>query len=54
MTVKELLNGKRIVVTGSSSGSGAETAKILAEQGTSALGVDLSERTAHITEFCRA
>ena len=56
MTVRDLLKGKRIVVTGSSSGIGAETARILTQQGTgtSVLGVDLNERPEHLAEFYRA
>lgn len=54
MTVKDLLKGKRILVTGSSSGIGAETAKVLTEQGASVLGVDLNESLENVAEFYAA
>jgi len=42
--VKNLLTGKKIVVTGSSSGIGLETARVLTEQGAVVLGVDMNKR----------
>ncbi len=54
MKVKDLLQGKRIVVTGSSSGIGAETAKLLSEQGAVVLGVDIDESFENIERFYRA
>jgi len=52
--MKELLKGKRIVVTGSSSGIGWETAKILTAQGAEVLGVDVTKNFDHVEEFYRA
>jgi len=52
--MKELLKDKRIVVTGSSSGIGWETAKILTAQGAEVLGVDVSKNFDHVEEFYRA
>ena len=54
MTVKDLLEGKRILVTGSSSGIGAETARVLTEQGASVIGVDLNESFENIADFYAA
>ena len=50
----DLVKGKRIVVTGSSSGIGWETARILSEQGAEVLGVDLNKNFDHVEEFYRA
>ncbi|MGB3243890.1 MAG: coniferyl-alcohol dehydrogenase [Sulfitobacter sp.] len=51
--MKELLKGKRIIVTGSSSGIGWETAKILTAQGAEVLGVDINKNFDHVEEFYR-
>jgi len=50
----ELLQGKCIVVTGSSSGIGLETSRLLAEQGAEVLGVDVNRNLDHVEEFYRA
>jgi NAD(P)-dependent dehydrogenase (short-subunit alcohol dehydrogenase family) len=52
--MKDLLRGKRIVVTGSSSGIGWETSRVLAEQGAEVLGVDVTKNFDHVEEFYRA
>ena len=52
--MKDLVKGKRIVVTGSSSGIGLETARILSAQGAEVLGVDLTKNFEHVEEFYRA
>ncbi len=52
--MKDLLKDKRIVVTGSSSGIGWETAKILTAQGAEVLGVDINKNFDHVEEFYRA
>ena len=52
--MKDLVKGKRIVVTGSSSGIGLETARFLSEQGAEVLGVDLNKNFDHVEEFYRA
>lgn len=52
--MKDLVKGKRVVVTGSSSGIGLETARILSEQGAEVLGVDLNKNFDHVEEFYRA
>ncbi|MDA8553056.1 MAG: coniferyl-alcohol dehydrogenase [Alphaproteobacteria bacterium] len=52
--VKNLLTGKKIVVTGSSSGIGLETARVLTEQGAVVLGVDMNKNFDHVEEFYRA
>jgi len=54
MTVSKLLQGKKIVVTGSSSGIGYETARLLTEQGATVLGVDLNKSFDHVEEFYKA
>lgn len=52
--MRDLVKGKRIVVTGSSSGIGWETSRILAEQGAEVLGVDVNKNFDHVEEFYRA
>lgn len=52
--MKDLLKDKKIVVTGSSSGIGWETARLLSEQGAEVLGVDLNKNFDHVEEFYRA
>jgi len=52
--MKDLLTGKKIVVTGSASGIGWESAKVLAEQGAFVLGVDLNKAFDHVDELYRA
>ena len=52
--MRDLLKGKRIVVTGSSSGIGWETAKRASEQGAEVLGIDVTKNFDHVDEFYRA
>ncbi len=52
--MKDLLKNKRIVVTGSSSGIGLETARLLTEQGAEVLGVDINKSFDYVEEFYRA
>ena len=52
--MRDLVKGKRIVVTGSSSGIGLETARVLSAQGAEVLGVDLTKNFDHVEEFYRA
>ncbi|MCC1491333.1 coniferyl-alcohol dehydrogenase [Cognatishimia sp. F0-27] len=52
--MQDLLKGKRIVVTGSASGIGWETAKILTDQGAEVLGIDVNKNFDHVEEFYRA
>lgn len=49
-----MLNGKTFVVTGVSSGIGAETARVLRGQGARVLGVDLREPAIGVDDFHRA
>ena len=51
--MQDLLKGKRILVTGSSSGIGWETAKLLTQQGAEVLGVDINKNFDHVEEFYR-
>ena len=52
--MKDLVKGKKIIVTGSSSGIGKETARLLTQQGATVLGVDLNRSFDHVEEFYRA
>ena len=52
--MRDLVKGKRIVVTGSSSGIGWETAKFLTNQGAEVLGIDVTKNFDHVEEFYRA
>ncbi len=52
--MKDLLKGKRVVVTGSGSGIGLETSRLLTEQGAEVLGIDVNKRFDHVEEFYRA
>ncbi|MBT8459056.1 MAG: SDR family NAD(P)-dependent oxidoreductase, partial [Boseongicola sp.] len=52
--MKDLVKSKRIVVTGSSSGIGLETARFLSEQGAEVLGVDMTKNFDYVEEFYRA
>ena len=49
-----LLKGKVIVVTGSASGIGFETARLCTAMGATVLGVDVTKRFDHVEEFYRA
>ena len=52
--MKDIVKGKRILVTGSSSGIGLETARLLSEQGAEVLGLDINKGFDHVDEFYRA
>ena len=49
-----LLAGKTIVVTGSASGIGRETARVCTAMGARVLGVDVTKSFEHVDEFYRA
>ncbi|KQI68372.1 3-alpha-hydroxysteroid dehydrogenase [Loktanella sp. 3ANDIMAR09] len=49
-----LLRGKTIVVTGSASGIGLETARVCTAMGARVLGIDVTKRFDHVEEFYRA
>lgn len=49
-----MLNNKTIVVTGVSSGIGAETVKILKEQGASVIGIDRNDAGGDVDQFIKA
>ena len=50
----KLLSGKTVVVTGSSSGIGKETARLCTRMGATVLGVDVTKSFDHVEEFYRA
>ncbi|MBY4891809.1 coniferyl-alcohol dehydrogenase [Rhodobacteraceae bacterium N5(2021)] len=50
----QILEGKTILVTGSASGIGLETARVCTAMGARVLGVDLTKRFDHVEEFYRA
>jgi NAD(P)-dependent dehydrogenase (short-subunit alcohol dehydrogenase family) len=50
----KILAGKKIVVTGSASGIGKETARLCAKMGAVVLGVDVTKSFDHVEEFYRA
>lgn len=50
----QILTGKTIVVTGSASGIGLETARVCTAMGATVLGVDVTKRFDHVEEFYRA
>ncbi|MEM7256712.1 MAG: SDR family NAD(P)-dependent oxidoreductase, partial [Pseudomonadota bacterium] len=52
--MRDLVKGKKIVVTGSGSGIGLETAKLLTQQGADVLGVDMNKNFDYVEEFYRA
>lgn len=51
---KRILDGKTIVVTGSASGIGLETAHVVDRLGGTVLGIDYTKRFDHVEEFYRA
>ena len=48
-----MFEGKTIVVTGAASGIGAETARIVKEQGATVIGLDLNEPAANVDRYIR-
>jgi NAD(P)-dependent dehydrogenase (short-subunit alcohol dehydrogenase family) len=54
MPTMDMLKDKTIIVTGSASGIGHETARLLTAQGARVLGVDLNRNFDHVEEFYRA
>ena len=50
----QILAGKTVVVTGSASGIGKETARVCTGLGATVLGVDLTKSFDHVEEFYRA
>jgi len=52
--MQNLVKNKRILVTGSGSGIGLETAKLLSKQGAEVLGVDMNKSFDYVEEFYRA
>ena len=46
-----MLNGKTIIVTGAASGIGAETARIVKEQGGTVIGLDINETKENVDQF---
>ena len=51
---EKILARKKIIVTGSSSGIGKETARVATALGATVLGVDLNKSFEHVEEFYRA
>ncbi len=49
-----MLNGKKIIVTGCSSGIGAETARLIKEKGGTVIGVDRNRTTDNVDSFYQA
>ena len=49
-----MLSNKTIVVTGAASGIGAETAKVIQQQGGKVIGVDINEPKENIDQFVKA
>jgi len=49
-----ILEGKTVIVTGSASGIGFETARLIKRLGGDVIGVDLTKRLDHVDEFYRA
>jgi NAD(P)-dependent dehydrogenase (short-subunit alcohol dehydrogenase family) len=54
MSTRDMLKDKTIIVTGSASGIGYQTARHLTAQGATVLGVDLNKNFDHVEEFYRA
>lgn len=50
----QILAGKTVIVTGSSSGIGYETARLCTKMGATVLGVDVNKNFDHVEEFYRA
>ncbi|MGI9355171.1 MAG: coniferyl-alcohol dehydrogenase [Rhizobiaceae bacterium] len=50
----DMLNGKSIIVTGCSSGIGAETARLVKEMGGTVIGVDRNETSENVDTFFQA
>lgn len=50
----KILGGKKLVITGSSSGIGKETARLCTRMGATVLGVDVNKSFEHVEEFYRA
>ena len=48
-----MLSNKKIVVTGAASGIGAETAKVLKENGAVVIGLDINRPTGNVDEFIK-
>ncbi len=49
-----MLDGKQIIVTGCSSGIGAETARLIKELGGSVIGIDRNEASENVDQFFQA
>jgi len=50
----KILDGKTVIVTGSASGIGFETARLVKRLGGTVIGIDLTKRLDHVDEFYRA